>query len=144
MHPDRGRVLQAEELEEPCRSFFGTLRRMEPDRAANAGGYSPEGGFFTRGSGHNKSGGYTEIPDQYQEVIDRLLVEAPGCRASTCLRPLSSVGRCASSESSPSGGCDLAVREALDRLRERGRESRIYADPGIPFRNEVPVIHRGS
>ena len=33
----------------------------------------PKGAFFTRGSGHNKFGGYTEIPDEYQEVMDRLL-----------------------------------------------------------------------
>src|SRR5258708_15594981 len=26
----------------------------------------------SRGSGHNKLGGYTEIPDEYQEVMDRL------------------------------------------------------------------------
>ena len=31
-----------------------------------------KGAFFTRGSGHNKLGGYTEIPDEYQEVVDRL------------------------------------------------------------------------
>ena len=36
-------------------------------------GVHPKGAFFTRGSGHNKFGGYTEIPDEYQEVMDRLL-----------------------------------------------------------------------
>jgi 2-oxoglutarate ferredoxin oxidoreductase subunit alpha len=36
-------------------------------------GRHPKGAFFTRGSGHNKLGGYTEIPDEYQEVMDRLL-----------------------------------------------------------------------
>ena len=36
-------------------------------------GVHPKGAFFTRGSGHNKFGGYTEIPDEYQEVVDRLL-----------------------------------------------------------------------
>ena len=35
-------------------------------------GVHPKGAFFTRGSGHNKLGGYTEIPDEYQEVMDRL------------------------------------------------------------------------
>src|SRR5258706_10037520 len=32
----------------------------------------PKGAYFTRGSGHNKFGKYTEIPDEYQEVVDRL------------------------------------------------------------------------
>ena len=36
-------------------------------------GVHSKGAFFTRGSGHNKFGGYTEIPDEYQEVVDRLL-----------------------------------------------------------------------
>ena len=35
-------------------------------------GVHSKGAFFTRGSGHNKLGGYTEIPDEYQEVVDRL------------------------------------------------------------------------
>ena len=35
-------------------------------------GVHEKGAFFTRGSGHNKLGGYTEIPDEYQEVMDRL------------------------------------------------------------------------
>ncbi len=35
-------------------------------------GVQSKGAFFTRGSGHNKFGGYTEIPDEYQEVMDRL------------------------------------------------------------------------
>ena len=32
----------------------------------------PKGAYFTRGSGHNKFGGYTEDADEYQEVVDRL------------------------------------------------------------------------
>ena len=38
-------------------------------------GVHPKGAYFTRGSGHNKFGGYTEIPDEYQEVVDRLLLK---------------------------------------------------------------------
>ena len=36
-------------------------------------GVHSKGAYFTRGSGHNKFGGYTEMPDEYQEVVDRLL-----------------------------------------------------------------------
>ena len=32
----------------------------------------PKGAYFTRGSGHNKFGGYTEDADEYQEVLDRI------------------------------------------------------------------------
>ena len=72
--PDRGRVLTAEELE--------TIAEVPPVSCRENGtavaartlpGVHPKGAFFTRGSGHNKFGGYTEIPDEYQEVVDRLL-----------------------------------------------------------------------
>ncbi len=35
-------------------------------------GTNPAGAFFTRGSGHNKFGAYTENGTEYQEVLDRL------------------------------------------------------------------------
>ena len=35
-------------------------------------GVHPKGAYFTRGSGHNKYGAYTEDADEYQEVIDRI------------------------------------------------------------------------
>ena len=38
-------------------------------------GEDPKGAYFTRGSGHNKKGAYTEDSNEYQEVIDRLLVK---------------------------------------------------------------------
>ena len=73
--PDRGRVLRAEELEEITKF----LRYMPENGTAVAprtlAGVHPKGAYFTRGSGHNKFGGYTEIPDEYQEVVDRLLLK---------------------------------------------------------------------
>ena len=38
-------------------------------------GTHPKGAYFTRGSGHNKFGGYTEDADEYQDVVDRLLIK---------------------------------------------------------------------
>ena len=32
----------------------------------------PKAAYFTRGSGHNDAAGYTEKPDEYQAVMDRL------------------------------------------------------------------------
>ena len=70
--PDRGKVLSAEELEE-AKSFSryldvdgdGIPHRTLP-------GVHPKGAYFTRGSGHNKYGAYTEDADEYQEVLDRI------------------------------------------------------------------------
>ena len=55
--------------------FFTLLcRKMKIIVAARTlPGVHSKGAFFTRGSGHNKFGGYTEMPDEYQEVMDRLL-----------------------------------------------------------------------
>jgi 2-oxoglutarate ferredoxin oxidoreductase subunit alpha len=96
----------------------------------------PKGSFFTRGSGHNKFGGYTEIPDEYQEVMDRLLrkhkaaakfVPAPIIQR----RPGSSFGIVTL------GGCDPAVREALDLLAERGVVGDFMRLRGFPFDETV-------
>ena len=35
-------------------------------------GVHPAGAYFTRGSGHNRYGAYTEDGDEYAEVIDRI------------------------------------------------------------------------
>src|ERR1035441_3513542 len=71
--PDRGRVLTSAEID----ATTEFLRYMPENGTAVAPrtlpGVNPKGAFFTRGSGHNKFGGYTEIPDEYQEVMDRLL-----------------------------------------------------------------------
>src|SRR6185503_989761 len=63
----------AEDLEKKIEKFT----RFSPEdenfvAARTLPGVSQKGSYFTRGSGHNKFGGYTEIPDEYQEVMDRL------------------------------------------------------------------------
>src|SRR4030095_834091 len=83
-------------------------------------GVHAKGAFFTRGSGHNKFGGYTEIPDEYQEVMDRLLrkhKEAAGWGPGPSIerRKDARIGIVTI------GGCDPAVREALDILQDMGR-----------------------
>ena len=35
-------------------------------------GVHPKGAYFTRGSGHNRFGVYTEDGDEYVEVLDRI------------------------------------------------------------------------
>ena len=35
-------------------------------------GDDPKGAYFTRGSGHNMYGAYTEDAGEYQQVVDRL------------------------------------------------------------------------
>jgi 2-oxoglutarate ferredoxin oxidoreductase subunit alpha len=71
--PDRGKVLSKEEIE-ALPKFQRYLDRDDdgiPYRTLP--GVSPKGAYFTRGSGHNQYGGYTEDSTEYQVVLDRLL-----------------------------------------------------------------------
>jgi len=137
--PDRGRVLRAEELEE-ITSFLRYMPENATAIAARtlAGGH-PKGAYFTRGSGHNKFGGYTEIPDEYQEVVDRLLLKH---QSASQYVPLPIV------ESRPdarfgvitTGGCDLAVREAIDLLAQQGASASYMRIRGFPFSDQVAAF----
>jgi 2-oxoglutarate ferredoxin oxidoreductase subunit alpha len=130
--PDRGRVLTAEDLEK-----LPKFTRYSPEdenqvAARTLPGVHAKGSFFTRGSGHNKLGGYTEIPDEYREVMDRLLRKHKAA-AEFVPPPIIQHRPGASFGVITLGGCDMAVREALDRLADHG----VYADfmriRGFPF-----------
>jgi len=79
--PDRGKVLSIEELEEL--EHFHRYLDVDGDGIPyrTLPGKHPKGAYFTRGSGHSKYGGYTEDSDEYQEVIDRLLIKWETARA---------------------------------------------------------------
>src|SRR4029077_19376555 len=82
-------------------------------------GVHAKGAFFTRGSGHNKLGGYTEIPDEYQDVMDRLARKHKAA-AAALQTPIVRNQADATFGIISLGGCDAAVREAVDALAERG------------------------
>ncbi len=70
---DRGKVLTAEDLDR----LGGFARYADVD--GDAIGYRtlpgtdhPKAAYFTRGSGHNSKAGYTEKPEDYVELMDRL------------------------------------------------------------------------
>ena len=72
IRPDRGKVLSKQELE-GLEKFYRYVDRDDdaiPYRTLP--GTSPKGAYFTRGSGHNQYGGYTEDSAEYQVVLDRL------------------------------------------------------------------------
>ena len=99
-------------------------------------GVHAKGAFFTRGSGHNKFGGYTEMPDEYQEVVDRLLRKH---KAASRFIPAPIIKRRAGAKIGlvTLGGCDAAVREAGDLLSQRGIEADYMRIRGFPFDETV-------
>ena len=83
----------------------------------------PHGAFFTRGSGHIKFGGYTETPDEYQDVLYRLArkhaaaakyIPAPVIRI--CENTQTVGGMSGRIGIVSLGGCDAAVTEEIELI----------------------------
>jgi 2-oxoglutarate ferredoxin oxidoreductase subunit alpha len=133
--PDRGRVLSAEEIAE-----MGAFYRYSDEdenfiTPRTLPGVDPRGAYFTRGSGHNRFGIYTETPDEYQEVVDRL---ARKHRAAAKYVPAPVIERRGARVGLVTlGGCDPAVREAIDVLDERGISADFMRLRGFPFNTDV-------
>ncbi len=133
--PDRGRVLSKEDLEK-----MPKFHRYSPEdelavAARTLPGVHSKGAFFTRGSGHNKLGGYTEIPDEYQEVMDRLLRKHTAAREHVPA-PILQIAKGAAKSSVgvvTVGGCDRAVREAIEMLAGKGVQADYMRVRGFPF-----------
>jgi 2-oxoglutarate ferredoxin oxidoreductase subunit alpha len=134
--PDRGRVLSADEV----RRLGQFLRYDNEDEnyvaARTLPGVDPKAAYFTRGSGHTRAGAYTEIPDEYQEVIDRL---ARKHKAAAHFLPEPLILKQAGARIGivTLGGCDLAVREALDLLPQHGITADLMRVRGFPFNEAV-------
>ncbi|MHB1524315.1 MAG: 2-oxoacid:acceptor oxidoreductase subunit alpha [Candidatus Dormibacteria bacterium] len=113
--PDRGRLLSPAELER-LEHFW---RYGDPDpewttpRAVP--GETPRAGHLVRGSGHDLRAVYTERPDEYQEVVDRLLRKHRAA-AQHLPPPVVELHEGAPFGVITMGSCDLAVREALEHL----------------------------
>lgn len=139
--PDRGRVLTADELEK-IKVFYRYVGEGEEHIAPRTlPGIHPKGAYFTRGSGHNALGAYTETPDEYQEVVDRLTLKHEAA-ARHIPAPMIERRTGATIGVVTLGSCDLAVREALDLLAHPSDGERaIVADfmrvRGFPFGDEV-------
>jgi 2-oxoglutarate/2-oxoacid ferredoxin oxidoreductase subunit alpha len=134
--PDRGRVLSSKEIDALPRYL-----RYMPEKGSNVAprtlpGVNAKGAFFTRGSGHTKYGDYTEMPDDYQEVMDRLLLKH---KESAAFVPAPVIERRKGARTGliTIGGCDAAVREALDILADQGVPMDYMRIRGFPFDEPV-------
>ena len=134
--PDRGKVLNAEELE-TAEQFY---RYLDVDGDGipyrTLPGEHPKGAYFTRGSGHDKYGRYTEDSEAYREVVDRLLTKVDRAGAAVPA-PVTDLQAGATYGLLTIGGCDAATREALDQLREAGVAADFMRVRGFPFDSAV-------
>ena len=134
--PDRGRVLSAEDLEKAAEYFRYSPSDENHVAARTLPGVDPKGSYFIRGSGHNKFGVYTETPDEYQEVMDRLKLKHKAA-AKAVPAPVIQTRSGARFGVLSVGGCDPAVREALDILESGGIPADYLRVRGFPFDEAV-------
>jgi len=135
--PDRGKVLSAAELEK-LEEFHRYLDTDGDGIAARTlPGVHPKGAYFTRGSGHDRFGRYTEDSGPYREVMDRLLRKHRGAALAAPEPVIERCGEDVDLALVTLGGCDSAVREALDLLAADGIRADFMRIRAFPFHPRV-------
>jgi 2-oxoglutarate/2-oxoacid ferredoxin oxidoreductase subunit alpha len=135
---DRGKVLTAEDLNR----LGGFARYKDVDGDAIGwrtlpGTPHPKAAYFTRGSGHNESGAYTEKPGEYQTIMDRLTRKFENARKFV---PAPIVYRDGKSKIGMIcfGSTDFALRESLDQIKkEYGKDVDYVRIRAYPFAHEI-------
>jgi len=134
---DRGKVLDAEALD----AMDAFERYADPDGdgvpyRTLPGTHPNKGMYFVRGSGHNQAARYTENPDIYVAVMERLARKFETAK-DRVPQPLVAQKSGIHSAIISLGSCDGAVREARDRLVARGLELNYLRVRGFPFHCSV-------
>src|SRR5271168_4053822 len=138
---DRGKVLTAEDLKRL--GEFGRYKDVDGDAIPYRtlpGTDHPKAAYFTRGSGHNEKALYTERPDDYQNLMERLARKFETARTMVPAPEMvqngkSKIGLIAF------GSSDFAVRESRDQLKkEYGLETDYLRLRAFPFSQEVQAF----
>jgi 2-oxoglutarate/2-oxoacid ferredoxin oxidoreductase subunit alpha len=135
---DRGKVLTAEDLQRL--GGFARYRDVDGDAIGwrtLPGTNHPKAAYFTRGSGHNDAAGYTERPDEYQQVMDRLARKFENARK---MVPSPVVTKNGTSKIGflAYGSTDFALRESLDQIAKEHKMSVDYMRiRAFPFAHEI-------
>ena len=133
---DRGKVLTAAE----CEKIKKFSRYLDVDgdgiAARTLPGVHPNGAYFVRGSGHDRHGAYTEDSAAYQDVMDRIAYKFT-MAAKAVPAPTFHLQEGADVGIVSLGGCDAAVREAVDRLKAQGIVADYMRIRAFPF--DTPV-----
>src|ERR1700688_1795173 len=137
--PDRGKILSAEELADLDKFYRYVDRDDDAITYRTLPGTSAKGAYFTRGSGHNQYGGYTEDSAEYQVVLDRL--KRKFANAPKYLPKPVMIGTGGSDVGIVSlGSCDGAIREALDVLARQKIGVDYLRVKAFPFNSDVEAF----
>jgi len=138
---DRGKVLNKADLEE-IEAYYRYLD-VDGDEIPyrTIPGVHPKGAYFTRGSGHDKYGKYTEKSGPYLEVVDRLRRKVLSAKDSVP-QPIIERREGARFGVVTIGGCDGAVREAAERWEAEGMPVDVMRIRAFPFPDSVEAFLR--
>ena len=138
--PDRGKVLTLEDLDK-IEKFH---RYLDQDgdgiTARTLPGVDARGAYFTRGSGHNKWGAYTEDSDEYKDVMDRLMVKWDTAKTLVPKPELKPASQKSEIGIIAFGSSDGAVNEALDSLAADGVHTDYLRLKAFPFNEDVQTF----
>ena len=135
---NRGKVLSAEDLTRL--NSFARYKDVDGDAIPYRtlpGTDHPQASYFTRGSGHNEKALYTERPDDYQNLMERLNRKFETARM---LVPKPVVAQTGKSKIGliAFGTSDFAIIESRDQLKkEYGVETDYLRIRAFPFTSEV-------
>ncbi|HEY9869493.1 MAG TPA: 2-oxoacid:acceptor oxidoreductase subunit alpha [Candidatus Obscuribacterales bacterium] len=134
---DRGKVLTAEEIERLGK--FERYRDVDGDGICYRtlpGTPHPLAAYFTRGSGHNERAAYSERPDDYKNLMDRLNKKYQTARKYVP-KPIADIDVKAKIGIIAFGSSDVAVAESRDQLKQSGVPNSYLRVRALPFTDEL-------
>jgi 2-oxoglutarate ferredoxin oxidoreductase subunit alpha len=135
---DRGKVLSKEDLDKL--GGFGRYKDVDGDAIGYRtlpGTQHPAAAYFTRGSGHNSQGNYSERPDDYENNMERLLRKFENVRA---VAPAPVIEKMPNAEIGivAFGTTHWALTESRDQLRDEHKLGTDYLRiRAFPFSHEI-------
>ncbi|MDZ7644476.1 MAG: 2-oxoacid:acceptor oxidoreductase subunit alpha [Woeseiaceae bacterium] len=139
--PDRGKLLTAEQLEKMDKFYRYVDSDGDGITYRTLPGEHPRGSFFTRGSGHNKYGAYTEDSAEYQEVLDRLLVKWETARKRVP-PPVMEYEQFNKEAIISVGSCRCSRAGSAGPVTRAAHRPELLPGKGVPVQRRHPGFHR--
>ncbi len=134
---NRGKVMTAADIDKA--GIFERYRDVDGDGIAYRtlpGTDHVQAAYFTRGSGHNEKAGYTEKPEDYVNLMDRLEKKFQTARKFVPA-PVVTVEKSAKIGIIAYGSSDFAVVETRDQLKAANIPTSYLRVRALPFTDEL-------